>query len=199
MAKLLTRIKAVFEPRPPAEPPSEVDETPVPAFVVPEAVETRTPAPIAVLENLAPADEMPAIALEAPTVTEEPPADDEPKAIVATTGGLVLRLEGDRESRSTFEVTRSGATIGRGPESTIQLADLSVSRKHARITYKQGAYWLSDLGSMGGTWIDGTKLAAPRRVAMGQIIDIGVCRPTGVAPRDPEKTGGAKGPSSAGL
>src|SRR5438445_13204761 len=78
MAKLLTRIKAVFEPRPPAEPPSEVDETPVP--VVPEAVERGTPAPIALLEDLAPADEMPATALEAPTVTEEPPADDEPKA-----------------------------------------------------------------------------------------------------------------------
>jgi pilus assembly protein CpaF len=90
----------------------------------------------------------------------------------------MLRLETERGLRSTFEVTKSGATIGRGPESTIQLPDLSVSRKHARITYKQGAYWLSDLGSMGGTWIDGTKLAAPRRVATGQTIDIGVCRLT---------------------
>jgi len=197
MEKLLTRIKAIFDPRPPAEPPSEVDETPMPAFVVPEAVETRTPAPIAVLEDGTAADEMPAIALEAPTVTEEPPAEDEPEAVVATPGGLMLRLEGDRGSRSTFEVTKSGATIGRGPESTIQLADLSVSRKHARITYKQGAYWLSDLGSMGGTWIDGTKLAAPRRVATGQIIDIGVCRLTVVAAAEREKSGAAKGPSNA--
>src|SRR2546430_13126301 len=89
----------------------------------------------------------------------------------------MLRLETEqRGSRSTFHVTKSGATIGRGPESTIQLADLSVSRKHARITYKQGAYWLSDLGSMGGTWVDGTKLAAPRRAATGQTIEIGVFR-----------------------
>ena len=93
-------------------------------------------------------------------------------------------------------MTKSGATIGRGPESTIQLADLSVSRKHARITYKQGAYWLSDLGSMGGTWIDGTKLAAPRRVASGQIIDIGLCRLVVVA-AESEKAGAAKGPSNA--
>src|SRR5438309_8895891 len=194
MAKLLTRIKAVFEPRPPAEPPSEVDETPVP--VVPEAVERGTPAPIAVLEDLAPADEMPATALEAPTVTEEPPADDEPKAAVATTGDLVLRLEGDRESRSTFEVTRSGATIGRGPESTIQLTDLSVSRKHARITYKQGSYWLTDRGSMGGTSIDGARLAAPRRVAAGQTIDIGLCRLVVVAAAEDEKPAAAKGQSN---
>src|SRR5207249_8107563 len=98
---------------------------------------------------------------------------------------------------STFEVTKSGATIGRGPESTIQLADLSVSRKHAKITYKQGSYWLSDLGSMGGTWIDGTKLAAPRRVTAGQTIDIGVCRLTVIAAAEGEKTGAAKGPSNA--
>src|ERR1700716_3610204 len=102
MEKLLTRIKAVFEPRPPAEPPSEVDGTPLLASAVPEATEARPPAPIAVLEALPP-DEMPAIALEAPTVSAGPPAEDEPEAAVAIAGGLVLRLEGDRASRSTFE------------------------------------------------------------------------------------------------
>jgi pilus assembly protein CpaF len=72
-----------------------------------------------------------------------------------------------------------------------------VSRKHARIAYKQGAYWLSDLGSMGGTWVDGTKLAAPRRVEAGQTIDIGLCRLVVVAAAEAEKTGAAKGPSNA--
>ena len=96
-----------------------------------------------------------------------------------------------------FAVTKSGATIGRGPESTIQLADLSVSRKHAKITYKQGAYWLSDVGSMGGTWLDGTKLAAPRRVAAGQTIDIGVCRLTVVSAEAEAKASAARGPSHA--
>jgi len=112
-------------------------------------------------------------------------------------GGLVLRLETERGSRSTFEVAKSGATIGRGPESTIQLSDLSVSRKHARITYKQGAYWLSDLGSMGGTWIDGSKLAAPRRVAAGQTIDIGVCRLTVISADAEEESPAARGPTHA--
>ena len=31
---------------------------------------------------------------------------------------------------------------------------------------------------MGGTWVDGVKLNAPRRIAAGQVIDIGVCRLT---------------------
>jgi hypothetical protein len=209
--KLLARFKALFAPSPPASPPQEVDVTPPPPPppVVSEVAETHLAEPIvpvaeptvAAAERRL-AEEPPelaerpmatATAVEAPTLVDEVPTELEP----APAGGLTLRLETERGSKSTFEVTKSGATIGRGPESTIQLPDLSVSRKHARITYKQGAYWLSDLGSMGGTWIDGTKLAAPRRVAAGQTIDIGLCRLLVVAAAEGEETGAAKGPSNA--
>ncbi len=79
---------------------------------------------------------------------------------------------------ATFAVAKASATIGRGQENTIRLDDLSVSRRHARIAYRQGGYWLSDLGSMGGTWVDGTRLNAPKRIAAGEVIDIGLCRLT---------------------
>jgi pSer/pThr/pTyr-binding forkhead associated (FHA) protein len=69
-------------------------------------------------------------------------------------------------------------TLGRGEENKIRLDDLSVSRRHARIAWKQGGYWLSDLGSMGGTWVDGSRLNAPHRIAAGEVIDIGLCRLT---------------------
>jgi len=208
MEKLLARIKALFAPSaPPAAPQEvEVEVTATPPVTVPEVVATQTPEPITVPEPIetrperplaeeppATVEEPPAPAADVPTLVEEAPADSD--AVPAE--GVTLRLETERGSRSTFQVTKSGATIGRGPESTIQLDDLSVSRKHARIAYRQGAYWLSDLGSMGGTWIDGTKLAAPRRVAAGQTIDIGVCRLVVVAAAEGEKTGAAKGPSNA--
>jgi pSer/pThr/pTyr-binding forkhead associated (FHA) protein len=99
-------------------------------------------------------------------------------AVAMPSAILILRLESERGSPMTFEVTPAGATLGRAPESTIRLDDLSVSRKQSRIAYREGAYWLSDLGSMGGTWVDGTKLNAPKRLAAGQVIDIGVCRLT---------------------
>jgi FHA domain len=199
--KLLARIRALFAPRPVALPRKEVDVTPAPPVSPPEAVEARAPVPVGVPER--PLPEEPPARVEEPvvTVTEAPqPIEEiaaEAEVELAPADGLTLRLEAERGSPSTFQVTKSGATIGRGPESTIQLADLSVSRKHARITYKQGAYWLSDLGSMGGTWIDGAKLAAPRRVATGQTIDIGLCRLTVVAGAEDESTGAAKGPSNA--
>jgi FHA domain-containing protein len=216
---ILARIKALFAPGRSSAPPAEVEVTPTPAATAPEIPETPLPEPITTFEPQPVAEAAPPsfVAEAAPVIEEarpiveqaapvveqaEPVIDQAPAEVPAAApatppGGLTLRLESERGSTSTFQVTKSGATIGRGPESTIQLADLSVSRKHAKITYRQGAYWLSDVGSMGGTWIDGTKLAAPRRVATGQTIDIGVCRLTVIAAAEGETTGAAKGPSNA--
>jgi hypothetical protein len=205
MEKLLARIKALFEPSRPAEPSPEIEVAPPTPAVTPTA-EERPPEPGVSVSKAPPApmappveEEVPAQAAEAPTIADQAPAEVEPTpaaaevepAPVTAAGVLALRLENER-ARSTYEVTKSGATIGRGPESTIQLADLSVSRKHAKIAYRQGAYWVSDLGSMGGTWVDGTKLAAPRRVTTGQTIDIGVCRLTVVSSGADEEPATAK-------
>ena len=198
--KLLARIRAFFAPAPPSPPPPDVKVTPAPVVTPTEVAPPSPPTPmVSVAEP--PLAEVPAVVVrEAPVAVAEAAEPIEEAAAEqksAPPGGLTLRLETERGSQSTFQVTTSGATIGRGPESTIQLADLSVSRKHARIAYKQGVYWLSDLGSMGGTWVDGTKLAAPRRVATGQTIDIGVCRLRVVAAAEGEKTGATKGPTNA--
>jgi hypothetical protein len=216
MERLLAKVKALFAPSRAEAPPQQVEVTaPPPAAVRPvaEVAEPPAPEPVATIyeslpqeapvfaheapilaeEAPAPTEETPALAEELPTPIEEALTDVEP----ALADGVTLRLATERGSPSTFQVTKSGATIGRGPESTIQLADLSVSRKHARIVYKQGAYWLSDLGSMGGTWVDGAKLSAPRRVETGQTIDIGLCRLVVVNAVEGEKTGAAKGPSNA--
>jgi len=112
--------------------------------------------------------------------TPSPEASTEPVLAASSAVGrvgdaLVLTLA---TPAATFTVAKASATIGRGQENTIRLDDLSVSRRHARIAYRQGGYWLSDLGSMGGTWVDGTRLNAPRRIAAGEVIDIGLCRLT---------------------
>jgi hypothetical protein len=123
---------------------------------------------------------------------EAPPSPPEPRTLstqastepVLAAPGAVSGRAGDAlvltlaTPAAIFTVVKASATIGRGQENTIRLDDLSVSRRHARIAYRQGGYWLSDLGSMGGTWVDGTRLNAPRRIAAGEVIDIGLCRLT---------------------
>src|SRR5439155_18013460 len=143
------------------------------------ALATEEPAPAAAEAEPATAEPEPVTAEAEPVMSEPEPAA--PEAVVAeptpaSGAGVLLRLVSERGPTATFEIDRSGATIGRAPENTIRLDDLSVSRKHARVAYRQGAYWLSDLGSMGGTWVDGAKLSAPRRLTIGQVLDIGVFR-----------------------
>jgi hypothetical protein len=159
------------EPTPLATPKPEPVEAPVQlAIDVAPTVESEITAPDAA-DEVGETVEVESAASVA--ITEAPPP-----AAAASSGQLVLRLATERTPVPTFEVARTGATVGRGEGNTIRLDDLSVSRKHARITYRQGGYWLSDVGSVSGTWVDGTKLNAPRRMAMGQTIDLGLCRLT---------------------
>jgi hypothetical protein len=158
----LTNLKALLEARipPPLEAPEEltVAEPEPAASEVQEAI-SETPAP-------------------APMATNGSVAEDRPAAPARAGGQLILQLESESGPAATFEVARSGATLGRGEENSIRLNDLSVSRRHARISYRQGGYWISDLGSTSGTWVDGTRLNAAGRLTVGQKIDVGVCRLT---------------------
>jgi len=141
---ILARIKALFAPKRGVAPPPVAQQPPASAAPVAEPIETRLVERIAAVEEAVPAVQVAPVARvapvtqPAPSVPEVPVHPRPPVTAPPPRGGLVLRLETERGSRSTFEVTKSGATIGRGPESTIQLPDLSVSRKHAQIAYKQG-------------------------------------------------------------
>jgi pSer/pThr/pTyr-binding forkhead associated (FHA) protein len=131
--------------------------------------------------------------LDGPAALDEPIADVTAPIPDLVDGGLVLTLT---TPPATFTIAKSVATLGRAPENTIRLDDLSVSRQHARIAYRQGGYWLSDVGSMGGTWVSGTRLAAPHRIAAGEIIDIGHCRLTvSFAPEEAKVDAKLKAPS----
>jgi hypothetical protein len=45
-------------------------------------------------------------------------------------------------------------TIGRHPESTICLDDVTVSRRHAQVVLDNGRYVVRDLGSLNGTYVN---------------------------------------------
>jgi pSer/pThr/pTyr-binding forkhead associated (FHA) protein len=156
-------------PAPPREPPIDVDELAEVKAAL-EAV-AEMPAPASPIPPSASVPE----AVDVPGPVVEPPSPPVAGAEAQVGDALVLTLA---TPPVTFTVAKTGATLGRGQENTIRLDDLSVSRRHARIAYRQGAYWLSDLGSMGGTWVEGARLSAPRRLAAGEVIDIGLCRLT---------------------
>ena len=183
-------------PPPPEPPPPEPPPSVIPATVVPvqdeadELVEgisdvSEVRALLeAVAEEPEPAESVAVAAAPTPSPEPTPTLFDESLETVVDVPITAPQQAGDAlvltlaTPPATFTVAKTAATIGRGQENTIRLDDLSVSRRHARIAFKQGGYWLSDTGSMGGTWVDGTRLNAPHRIGAGQIIDIGLCRLT---------------------
>ena len=200
--KILDDLRRLFAPRtrPAADTASEpTADRPPPAPVVsfptdpePVAAEAIPTEPEPAAHDTILADDVAEVRAALEAVAEPPAPATEPATIAAPAGALVLTLA---SPTAAFTVARTAATLGRGQESSIRLDDLSVSRRHARIAYRQGAYWLSDLGSMGGTWVDGTRLSAPHRLSDGQVIDIGLCRLTvrvtgGDEPADAKKSAG---------
>jgi DNA-binding response OmpR family regulator len=68
---------------------------------------------------------------------------------------------------------RPEVNLGRALENHIVLTDERASRRHARIVWKAGAYWIEDLGSRNGTQVGGRRLESPQRLDAGDVVVIG--------------------------
>jgi pSer/pThr/pTyr-binding forkhead associated (FHA) protein len=68
---------------------------------------------------------------------------------------------------------KDSITMGRAATCDLALADTYVSNVHARIFMKDGAWWLEDLGSTNGTYVNRAKVAVPTPVGPGDQIRLG--------------------------
>ena len=62
--------------------------------------------------------------------------------------------------------------IGRGTSCDVVLADLAVSRLHARIRWQDEELVLEDLGSSGGTYVNGERVQR-RSLRPGDVVRFG--------------------------
>ncbi|MGX7823718.1 FHA domain-containing protein FhaB/FipA [Actinokineospora sp. 24-640] len=87
-----------------------------------------------------------------------------PRQLVVTHGALA----GTR-------ITLDGRPImmGRADDSTLVLDDDYASTRHARLSMRGTDWYVEDLGSTNGTYLDRAKVTAPLRVPLGVPIRIG--------------------------
>ncbi|MBI2949045.1 MAG: FHA domain-containing protein [Verrucomicrobia bacterium] len=82
---------------------------------------------------------------------------------------------------------QSSCALGRSPSSQVVLLGEKVSRHHATIQARgESEFWLADLGSTNGTWLNGRRIAKPTRLFDHDHIAVGRHRlifrqPTGPA------------------
>jgi pSer/pThr/pTyr-binding forkhead associated (FHA) protein len=62
------------------------------------------------------------------------------------------------------------ATIGRSPNNQIAIPERHVSRQHAVVSFRDGIFMISDLGSANGTFVNDKQLTDPFPLAHGDVI-----------------------------
>ena len=83
----------------------------------------------------------------------------------------VMIKSGPRAGQS-IPLNAGSTFIGRAPGNDLVVDDATVSRQHARISFEEGEYVLEDVGSTGGTMVEGSK-AGRTRLTSGTSIAIG--------------------------
>jgi pSer/pThr/pTyr-binding forkhead associated (FHA) protein len=87
-----------------------------------------------------------------------------PRQLLVTQGALA----GTRISLDSRPIL-----IGRADDSTLVLDDDYASTRHARIAMQGDEWYVEDLGSTNGTYLDRAKVTGPTRVPLGTPVRIG--------------------------
>ncbi len=91
--------------------------------------------------------------------------------VAAQSGALVIRSGGGRVGQS-FPLHGERMTIGRSPDTEIWLDDVTVSRDHAVLVRRSGAWFLDDSGSLNGTYVNRRRIDS-HRLEDGDELQIG--------------------------
>ncbi len=67
----------------------------------------------------------------------------------------------------------SPAEVGRGHGCAIRLQDTYVSQMHARLVDRDGSWFVEDLGSTNGTFLNDRRVQAPVEVHAGDVVKVG--------------------------
>lgn len=88
----------------------------------------------------------------------------QPRYLIVTGGPL---------TGTTLPLGDTPIVIGRAPSCTLVLDDTYASGQHARLYKHDDQWFLEDMNSTNGTFVDGERMGPPREVGMGVQMRIG--------------------------
>ena len=80
---------------------------------------------------------------------------------------LVKWQDSDEPHEKTFH---RDFRIGRDDSCELRLNDPLISRRHAEVSFKEGLWWISDLGSRNGTTLDGRPVSRAQLPARCEVL-----------------------------
>jgi pSer/pThr/pTyr-binding forkhead associated (FHA) protein len=85
---------------------------------------------------------------------------------------LSLALQ-NGDVRRRYRYTGPEVTIGRDPTCALRLEDKTISARHARLSYHHGQWWVEDLQSTNGAFLNEELIHEPIVVASGDHLRCG--------------------------
>ena len=84
-----------------------------------------------------------------------------------------LRVSGIGGPAQQRRFDQDEVIIGRSSRAHLLLSDPALSREHARLVRREGAWFVEDLGSRNGTTHNGQRVDRPRRLHPGDHLGLG--------------------------
>ncbi|HXT16542.1 MAG TPA: FHA domain-containing protein [Gemmatimonadaceae bacterium] len=84
-----------------------------------------------------------------------------------------LEIVRGRYAGASFSIDRPVCAIGRSPQSDVRIRDESVSSDHATLLRKGSSWFVVDLRSANGTFVDGSRVAGERALPSGSRLKLG--------------------------
>ena len=88
---------------------------------------------------------------------------------------LAVSINGSKTIEQPVTVTES-IIVGRSDTCDVYFDDISVSRQHFCLELEEGNFYVTDLESTGGTYLNRVRIASKQRVSSGDVIDAGRVR-----------------------
>jgi len=107
-------------------------------------------------------------------IEADDPEDPTTGSVADSDSNLVATFVVKRGAKAgqRYQVMGSHTAIGRHPESDIFLDDVTVSRRHAQVHQEGDAFFLSDAGSLNGTYLNRTRIESSS-LRSGDEVQVG--------------------------
>jgi hypothetical protein len=85
---------------------------------------------------------------------------------------ILMELQDNNQPRQHWTLETDDITIGRGEESTIMIPKRQISREHVRIYREGDDFFIEDLDSKNGTWVNTHQLKGTQKLNDGDEIQL---------------------------